>query len=208
MLFKQKTTQEKANQKIIAPIPWDKETTEHFTKSDRFDIYITHVTKRNSYGCTIENKAVRDPCGYEVGGIILYPKLIHVEISFHNAEKFGGWFYHLYNNSTPSNQGHPFLDFCVSDPEFKIREDLYEGHKAAILSGRNYSFARFWKRVGDGKMTEKDIEHGWSYESRYPLLGIHCWSEIESKLLPNWAVPHSNGRFSLENLPERYNLKL
>jgi hypothetical protein len=57
-------------------------------------------------------------------------------------------------------------------------------------------------------MTAKDREDGYSSESRYPLLGVYTWSEWEASTLPNWAVPYSSNRFSVENLPARRDLKL
>jgi hypothetical protein len=46
-------------------------------------------------------------------------------------------------------------------------------------------------------MTAKDRERGYSYESRYPLLGLYPWAELEAIDLPNWAVPTWNEQFSV-----------
>ena len=60
--------------------------------------------------------------------------------------------------------------------------DLYEAHVAAIWSGRTHSFARFWKRKGEGQMTAKDREHGYSYESSlYIVRDVHvCGASIDA----------------------------
>jgi hypothetical protein len=37
--------------------------------------------------------------------------------------------------------------------------------------------------------------------SRYPLIGMNLWSELESPALPSWAFPYGSGRFSYEQYP-------
>jgi hypothetical protein len=187
---------------------WDEESLAHFTKAARFEVQITSVTKRSGFG-TRERALMHDPFGYEVSGVITFPKLIPVTVNFErNGETFGTWFYNVYDNaSAPTGTGIALLELCVGDDNGKIREALYEALKTALLSGRRYTLARFWKREGDGAMTAKDREHGYSYESRYPLFGMHCWSEVEPTTLPNWAVPYGTDTFSLKNLPPWYDLK-
>jgi hypothetical protein len=100
-------------------------------------------------------------------------------------ETFGIWYYSIWKNwSAPTRPGFAALELHVHDDDGKIREALYEALKMALLSGRRYALARFWKREGDGAMTAKDREHGYSYESRYPLFGMYCWSEAEATTLP------------------------
>jgi hypothetical protein len=189
---------------------WDEKSLAHFTKATRFDVQITSVNKRSGFGGTREGELMRDPFGYDVSGVITFPKLIPVTVNFdRSSETFGTWFYNIYNDaSAPTGTGVAYLELHVSDDNGKIREALYEALKTALLSGRRYTLARFWKREGDGAMTAKDREHGFSYESRYQLFGIYCWSEVEATTLPNWAVPYGAYKFSLENLPPFYDLKL
>jgi hypothetical protein len=193
---------------------WDDETMALFAKSDRFNVLITNVNRRRGFGTTRPDEgSMHRPDGYEVSGVILYPKLILVSVEFEGSrdnETLGTWFYHLYNHSdSPAKKVDiPFLDMSLMDKDETIRRALFEGHHAALLSGRRYSFVRFWKRPGDGVMTQKDREHGYSYESRYPLIGMYTWAQLEAPSLPAWAVPYENERFSLKNVPERYDLSL
>jgi hypothetical protein len=189
--------------------PWDEKTMDHFTKSERFNVQITSVTKVSGFG-SMPHGPIREPVGFEVSGIITWPKLILVEVTFDQRSsdelEFGFWFYNLLGK--PESPQLPCLELCLADPERRIREALFETHKDALISRRQFSMARFWKRQGDGVMTAKDREDGYSSESRYPLLGVYTWSEWEASTLPNWAVPYSSNRFSVENLPARRDLKL
>jgi hypothetical protein len=190
-------------------VAWDEGSLAHFMKATRIEVKITSVTKRIGFGGMREGEfMLDDPFGYEVSGVITFPKLIPVTVNFErDSETFGTWFYNIYNDaSAPTGTGIAFLELYVGDNNGEIREALYEALKAALLSGRRYTLARFWKREGDGAMTAKDREHGYSYESRYPLFGMNCWSEVEATTLPNWAVPYGADRFSLEKLPPFYDL--
>lgn len=210
MFFKKRNSPEIVEKRKDQVVAWDQKTVEFFAKSEQINVQITNVGKRTGFGAMREHEAMRDPNGYEVSGVITYHKLILVSISFDaNSENFGEWFYNLYNHaSKPQKIEIPFLELYLSDPSYKMASAMFEAHQAALLSGQRYSLARFWKRKGDGVMTEKDREHGYSYESRYPLLGLYTWAEIESMKLPKWAVPRASERFSIENLPEWYDLKL
>ena len=194
---------------------WDEKSVAYFTTATRLEVKITSITKRNGFGVAREDGPCgpdrNDLFGYEVSGVITFPKIIPVTVNFDARERetFGAWLYNVYNDATaPTGTGIAFLELYVGDYDGKIREALYEALKTALLSGRRYALARFWKRQGDGAMTTKDREHGWSYESRYPLLGMYCWSEVEATTLPNWAVPYATDKFSLKNLPPFYDLKL
>jgi hypothetical protein len=208
MFFKKKT--DPGVHRKAPEVAWDEKSLAHFTKATRIDMKITSITKRSGFGGMREGEFMRDPIGYEVSGIITFPKLILVTVNFErSSETFGTWFYNIYNDaSAPTGTGIAFLELYVGDDNGEIREALYEALKTALLSGRRYTPARFWKRAGDGAMTAKDREHGYSYESRFPLLGMTCWSEVETTTLPNWAVPYATDRFSLEKLPPFYDLKL
>jgi hypothetical protein len=57
------------------------------------------------------------------------------------------------------------------------------------------------KEKGIGLMTQLDKEHGFSYESRYPILGLVIWPTLRAASLPKWAVPTDQIDFSLDALP-------
>jgi hypothetical protein len=126
-----------------------------------------------------------------------------------NPDRVGGWSYNLFNNAKdPDKGGMPFIDIYVTDIDGKIAATLFEATEAALLSGRPYAFARFFKRKRDGVMTEKDREYGYSYESSYPLIGLSIWANLQSVKLPAWALPYADEGFSIEKLPKVYDLKL
>ena len=186
---------------------WDEKTIEYIANSDRFSVKITNVCKLNRFGTTRENEPVPipKPYKYEISGVVTFPKLILVSISFQDdlseSESIGGWAYNFVN-------GNRFLELYLSDLDGKVASALFEAHNVALLSGRRHSDVRFWKRKGDGVMTEQDREHGISYERRYPLIGLYTWAELKSASLPEWAVPYDSERFSIKNLPESYDLRL
>ena len=90
----------------------------------------------------------------------------------------------------------------MADPLGSIAEALYQAQKAALTAGRSYSLARFWKREGDGAITADARERGCWYETRYPLLGMYSWAELQAADLPNWALPIWDNQFSLSALPD------
>jgi hypothetical protein len=51
-------------------------------------------------------------------------------------------------------------------------------------------------------MTETDKQHGYSYESRYSILGMLTWDQLEAQNLPGWALPSDHERFSIAELPQ------
>jgi hypothetical protein len=190
---------------------WDDKTTAFFAERERFDVFITSVTKCCGFG-TYENEPIA-PVEYEINGIMTQPKYVHVEVKVQKepAANFGGWIYNTrHDRGWFDNQWAkvdiPLLSIWVFDPEFAIGEAIFESHRAAILCGNRKSQVRFWKRLGDGLMTARDIERG--YSSRYPLLGLYVWSVYESQKLPRWAVPYGTENFSIEDLPPTYDLKL
>jgi hypothetical protein len=183
----------KAGRSISDLVAWDERTCAHFAELERFDVWITSVTKRFGFG-TKSDSSISEAIGYEASGVIRYPKYIQVALQILNQEgtEFGVWFYNVYNESDNLQRpvrGIPCIEIWVHDPQQNIGEALYESHKAAIASGRRKSEARFWKRRGDGFVTAKDKEAGWSTES-YPLFGMYSWSLYESSNLPPWALPH------------------
>jgi hypothetical protein len=71
-----------------------------------------------------------------------------------------------------------------------------------LLSGHKYTRLTIFKKKEDGLFTQKDRQHGYSYESRYPVVGLAICSRYESAKLPKWAVPSHDERFSLDNAPD------
>jgi hypothetical protein len=193
MLFKKQPV------KTPPDLKWDVQTVEHLTKSDRFDVKITSITKRSGFGATTPNEPMREPNAYEISGVITWPRLILVTVSFERCDDFGFWFYDLYLPHTAPPVA--LLKLVISDPEETIRRTLYDAHKTAMWTGRLYSLVRFWKRRGDGRMLAKDQAEGYPGSSRYPLMGLYAWSELESPTLPEWAAPYAGYKFSVENLP-------
>jgi hypothetical protein len=144
--------------------------------------------------------------------VITAPKFILVELSFDQENEvfpFGFWSYSIFTHNCDQGEvSVPLLEICLADKNYEIREALFEAHKAAMCSGQQYSFARFFKRKGDGVMSPKEREQNWSSESIYPLIGAIAYAELQSLRLPSWAYPYSDRRFSIENMPPWYDLKL
>jgi hypothetical protein len=182
---------------------WDEETVDYFATSNQFNVRITSLSQRSGFGSTSSGEPMREPNGFHISGLILYPRLVLVAITLErDLDDFGVWSYNLHdapNGST--NIEAPLLEFVVADPLGNIAEALYQAQRAALTAGRRYSLARFWKRKGDGAMTADTREGGCGYESRYPLLGMYSWVELQATDLPNWALPIWDNQFSLSELP-------
>jgi hypothetical protein len=188
---------------------WDNKTQAFFAEHDRFDVYITSVTKRTGFGKSSSHNLDGER-GYEVSGLMRFPKYLLVELKFDDdLREFGTWFYHTYSGPDGKHR-LPFLEVWLSDANYAIREAIASAsaHHAALVSGSLRSLVRFWKRKGDGIFTAEEAKQGWSCESRYPVTGMLVWDQLESVRLPNWAVPYSHERFSIEGMPEWYDLKL
>ena len=190
---------------------WDAKTQAFFADHDRFDVYITSVTKRTGFGRNprkIDRGYDKPDREYEISGLMTYPKYLLVQVKFYDDDtEFGTWFYNTYSDPNGEHR-QPFLEIWVSDRDYAIREAIACAHAAALASGRKKSEVRFWKREGDGIFTEEEAKRGWSCESRYPLTGMLVWEQFESSQLPGWAVPCAHERFSTEGMPEWYDLKL
>jgi hypothetical protein len=201
MLFRRKATQEP---KAVEPfVPWDEKTQKRVAALDQFNVQITSVARLDGFGRSSHYGATKLPV-FEVSGFLTHPKFIYVQISFEAAdtEDLGGWFYHVYTKGdVANNRDLPFLDVWLNS-NHPVAEALVGSHKAALLSGRRSSSCRLWKRKGDGIFTEKDREHGYSYESAYPISGVYIWSEYQSARLPDWARPYGEEGFSLSELPD------
>jgi hypothetical protein len=188
---------------------WNDKTQAFFAEQDRVDVYITSVTRRTGFGRSPSHNLHGDR-GYEISGLTTYPKHLLVELKFDDGMKeFGTWFYHTYSGPDGKNR-LPFLEVWLSDANYAIREAIASAHHAALVSGSQRSLVRFWKRQGDGIFTAEEAKQGWSCESRYPVTGMLVWDQLESVQLPNWALPYSHEKFSIEGMPASawYDLKL
>jgi hypothetical protein len=188
-------------------LSWDDKTQAFFAQRDRFDVYITSVTRRTGFGQSSSHNLDGDQ-GYEVSGLMTFPKYLLVELKFDDDPKeFGTWFYHTY--SRPDGKHRlPFLEIWLSDASYKIRNAIAGAHHATLVSGNKRSLVRIWKRKGDGIFTAEEAKQGWSCESRYPVTGLVVWDQLESIALPSWEVPYANERFSTDRMPAWYDLKL
>ena len=183
---------------------WDEDTINYFATSKQFNVRITSLSQRRGFGSTNSSEPMREPNGFQISGLILYPRLVLVAITLEkDLDEFGVWSYNLHDAPYGStNIEVPLLEFAVADPLGSIAEALYQAQKAALTAGRSYSLARLWKREGDGAMTADARERGCWYETRYPLLGMYSWAELQAADLPNWALPIWDNQFSLSALPD------
>ncbi|MDI3560009.1 hypothetical protein [Bradyrhizobium sp. Arg816] len=126
---------------------WDEKTQASFAERDRFDVYITSVTKRTGFGkCTTHD--IAGTRGYEISGLVVYPQW-QAELNFDESDgEFGVWFYHSYGRHNEARQ--PFLEIWLSDRDYSVREAIANAHQAALVSGHKRSLVRFWKRKVTG----------------------------------------------------------
>jgi hypothetical protein len=94
------------------------------------------------------------------------------------------------------------LEVWLSDEKEQKAQLLNTALRDAITSGRKYAGVRLFKKPDEGRMTQVDKEHGYSYEGRYTILGLVTWQELQADRLPKWAVPTDRNDFSLDGLPE------
>jgi hypothetical protein len=181
-------------------IAWDDETVKWIAQSERLKVKITHITKAISFGHS-ENST-----GWEIHGVITHPKFIPVTITFmKDEEQFGGFFYNRSDNNAFKGQeiNLPRLEIWLSDSNNQKGQSLIDALRDAVISGRKYASVCFFKKKGEGLMTPTDKERGYSSESRYSILGLVTWQEIQAGRLPKWALPTWFYDFSLDDLPER-----
>jgi hypothetical protein len=134
-----------------------------------------------------------------------YPKFIVVKISFTADEKLFGWFFYNRSDNETFNGRKinlPLLELSLSDEKDQNALLLNSALRDAIISGQKYAGVRFFKKAGEGLMTPTDKEHGFSYQSRYTILGMVTWQELRAGRLPKWALPTDRKDFSLDDLPE------
>ncbi|MEY9400117.1 hypothetical protein ABIF66_010906 [Bradyrhizobium japonicum] len=90
MLFgRKKTTGDIAKEQQPKHRPcWDEKTQASFAEKDRFDVYITSVTKRTGFGKSTTHD-IADTRGYEISGLVVYPQW-RAELNFdESAGEFG-----------------------------------------------------------------------------------------------------------------------
>jgi hypothetical protein len=202
MFFSRKKEPNTIAQSATPKAVWDEKTTARIAESERLDVRITHVMKRWGFG-SYSSGGLCTPLEYEIRGVITSPKLLAVTVTIDNkeGEQFGGWFYHILgirDGETPK----PFLDLWVHDPKFTFAEAVYQAHRDAMISGERKSDVRFWKRKGDGLMTEEERVEG--YSQSFPLVGALVWAYVESKTLPPWAAPMDSEKYSADKAPAWY----
>src|ERR1700730_4777549 len=188
---------------------WDEKTVKKITESNRFEVHIIECERFINIGFHNEEQLLPPrPEGYEIHGVLTYPKYIIVTISFAPSDNVGIWFYNRRDKEKYQGNEYniPMLEMCLTNTDGITAKTIHDGHRDAIICGRNYSLVRIWKRKGDGLMTETDKEHDFSYESRYPIIGLTMWSHLVSRSAPGWAYMPGDERFTLESSPEWYDL--
>src|SRR5262249_38186019 len=121
---------------------------------------------------------------------------------------FGSFGYTVYDCHVVRGQKVllPVLTISLDNGSLEAAEAVFQAHQSALLQGKSSSSVRFWKRKGDGQMSEADYARGYS-DGGYPLLGVMTWDVLQSARLPAWAMPHYLTGFSLENLPRHWDAK-
>ena len=120
---------------------WDDKTQASFAELDRFDIYITSVTKRTGFGRSSTHNLDGDR-EYEISGLMIYPKW-RAELKFDDSDgEFGVWFYHTYAPIGGQTR-QPFLEIWVSDRDYAIQEAMASAHHATLVSGHKRSLVSF-----------------------------------------------------------------
>jgi hypothetical protein len=134
-----------------------------------------------------------------------------MDFEFSDAAEFSGsWFYNRQGGAC-SYQGQkvdlPMISVCIDDPEYRLCRALQQPIVTRFCQVGLTLKLGFGNDQGDGEMAPKDKQEDYSYESRYPVLGVFCWSELLSQKLPPWALPTSHERFCLDELPENYDIE-
>jgi len=201
------------NRGTLGKIAWDEKTIETVAKSNQFNVRITEFNCTSQFGVsrqeTLTQHSLDGEFRYEIHGILTEPKFAVVSISFFQSSSYNGvWSYDVLDRHEFRGEEVciPKIDFHIADLDGRANKVIHDAHRDAILCGRAYSNIRVFKRIGDGLMTDADKEHGYSYESTYPILGWVTWSDLYSDKLPGWAYEPSDTRFTLDSIPERYNL--
>jgi hypothetical protein len=204
MFFKRQKVRRFPKGGPLTEIAWDDRTVKWIAESEQLNVYVTHIWKTVSLGTSSHRYSNRsDWTGH---GVMTYPKFIPVNIWFDAAEEkqFGGFLYDRRDNTDFGGQkvNLPTLEIWLSDRDEQKAQLLYTALRDAIISGRKCIGVRFWKKKGEGVMTQMDKEHGFSYESRYDISGMVAWTMLHAVRLPKWAVPTDYRDFSVDALPK------
>jgi hypothetical protein len=192
----------------ISQIAWDDETLEWIAKSEQLNVRLTNISRTVSRGRRPHSLDDRDDntSTWNVHGVMTYPKFILVNITFTtDPEQFGGFSYNRLDEQSFGGRKKinlPLLELWLHDKNDEKAQLLYAALGDAIVSGQKYAGVRFFKKPGEGLMTPTDKEHGFSYQSRYTILGLVTWQELHAGGLPKWAVPTDRKDFALDDLPE------
>jgi hypothetical protein len=193
------------NRGPIREIAWDDKTVEWIAQTTQLNVQITHILKTVSLGQYEAEGRYKNESEWAVHGVMTFPKFIPVHIKFTgNEEQFGGFGYNRMDDNDFNGRkiNLPLLEVWLSDQPGQKAELLYAALRDAIMRNSKYCGVRFFKNKDEGLMTEVDKEHGFSYQSRYKILGMVTWLELHANRLPKWAFPTDYRDFSLNTLPE------
>jgi len=205
MFFRRKRAKGLTTWGPLNEVAWDDKTVEWIAKSERLNVKVTHITKTISLGDMGNIFPSEDTTDWEVHGIMTYPKFIPVTITFTKDEgEFGGFSYNRSDTNIFNKRkiNLPRLEVWLSDKNEQKALLLNDALRDAISSGRKYAGVRFFKKTGEGLMTQLDKEYGWSQECRYMILGLVTWQELHAGRVPKWTLPTDYNDFSLDDLPE------
>jgi hypothetical protein len=207
MFFRKQSNNNLTKWGPLTEIAWDDETVKWIAQSEQLNVSITHIATTISLGDRANSRLpMEDRKDWEIHGVMTYPKFIPVTITFMKDEQqFGGFSYDRSDNKAFKGQeiNLPLLRVWLSDKNEQKGLLLIDALRDAIISGRKYAGVRFFKKKGEGLMTPTDKEHGYSYESRYSILGLVTWQVVHAGRLPKWTLPTDYDDFSLDDLPER-----
>ena len=190
-----------AQSSSVGPDPWDDVTCGKLAEGDSFDVRITQVIRTVTSGVYREGDLGGNGVSLEAHGIISWPKYIACHVAFENGRDLGCFSYNSIDRvgGRPADPKVPLMQLSLTD---QFATEIYEAHWGALMSGRRFSQIRVWKRKGEGLMTELDKEHGYSYQSRYTVIGITSWCQLMARDVPAWALPIDHENFSIGDLPE------
>jgi hypothetical protein len=192
---------------------WDDETLKGIADYNLFEVIVTSVTVPHRFGYMAPGSALTGRYAVqeeEVHGLLSGSKFTLVSLSFDDRElpeaadpmnppAIGMWSYNVWGPRDGRKKGA--IEVAIADAGRCIRTALANAHQSTLLSGHKYTSLTIFKKKGDGLFTEKDRQKGYSYESRYPVIGLSMRSRYELATLPKWAVPRLDERFSLDDAP-------
>lgn len=177
---------------------WRERDVKAVAASDHLEVLVTGALKRIRYGKQRDTEEEGKPGAYdweEIIGIMEYPREIAVSISFTGySGGFGGWRYSgiqhwssLYKNEMyplvkdgRPVEYKPLLMIEVSHRHAALGDDLAAALRTSILCGRQDAAVRFWKRGGEGLLSPKDQERGFTQGSSYSILGASIWDDTRA----------------------------